>query len=119
MYADNNSHHVHLYTRREDGDIWEEPGLAQRAHGRATQLLLPQTPNIHQDVTREPTPPPQLPPTTRIIYTDGSSDDTRKAKRAQRAPKAGWGFLALCQGDGKSDDNAQCTYKAWGDGDQS
>ena len=29
-------------------------------------------------------------------------------------PKAGWGFVALQNGDGGADDHAQEVYKAWG-----
>ena len=59
--------------------------------------------------------PPQLPPTTRIIYSDGSGDNLRKKRRPYQPPaRAGWGFAVLRHGDGVADDNAQCTYKAWG-----
>ena len=80
----------------------------------AKQTLLPATPAAQPQPTRDPTPPAHLPPTTRIIYTDGSGEDTRKRRNARNAPTAGWGFVALRHGDGQADTTAQCTYKAWG-----
>ena len=100
---------------RQWRDTWEETGFAERVHGNPKQKLLPEAPSIQQHPTRNPTPPPQLPPTTRIIYTDGSSDEARKKRKPHDPPpKAGWGFVALQNGDGGADDHAQEVYKAWG-----
>ena len=104
---------THTPTRRWR-DTWEVAGFAELVHGCAKQTLLPATPAAQQQPTRDPTPPAHLPPTTRIIYTDGSGDDSRKRHNKSRTPTAGWGFVALQNGDGQADATAQCTYKAWG-----
>ena len=84
------------------------------------QKLLPKKPTLMTVVTaagdddEEPTPqslrrtnnapPTQLPPSTLVIYTDGSGPETRRT-RSDDMP-AGWGFVVLHGGDGKEEPDA-------------
>lgn len=57
-------------------------------------------------------PPQQLPPNTRVIYTDGSGPETGRTRSGDMP--AGWGFVVLRGGDGDTEPNAVEAHRECG-----